>query len=287
MRIRTIKPEFWQSFTMSSVSECAVILAVGLLNHSDDYGYFEADARLIKANIFPLREPSVSIHRALAELAGIGFIEVRLAKNHRLVGLVVNFHRHQKIDRKSRPSRAKEDFEQGAPAENFAKAEEAPQLPLDEHSASPQRVIATPSRVSPSGTGNREQGSEGMPSPRAGENPTPDQAQARSRENNAREIKRHMPEELVTPEFRAAWEKWVVHWCMTFNHGQPIPLATADAHLEICRRLRSTRALAAIDNAISRKLREPAEPFPQHANNGTSNGRSFKQAGSYAGITDK
>lgn len=61
-RIRSVKPEMWQDEELAGVSECALLLAVSLLNHADDEGYFPAHEGLIKAACFPLREPSVSIH---------------------------------------------------------------------------------------------------------------------------------------------------------------------------------------------------------------------------------
>ncbi|SWD82810.1 primosomal protein I [Klebsiella pneumoniae] len=58
-RIRTIKPEFWTDEDMAEVSEPACLLAIGLLNYADDEGYFNANPKLIKAAVFPIREPSV------------------------------------------------------------------------------------------------------------------------------------------------------------------------------------------------------------------------------------
>lgn len=112
-------------------------------------------------------------------------------------------------------------------------------------------------------------------------------AERDAREINAREITRTMPGPLNTVEFRAAWLKWVVHCTLTFHRGQPIPFATADAHLKICAALGADRAVAAIDNAISKRLREPGEAFSKNANHRTPNSRSFAQSGDYAGITDK
>ena len=60
-RIRTIKPEFWTDEDMAELSEPACLLAIGLLNYADDEGYFNANPKLIKAAVFPIREPSVPI----------------------------------------------------------------------------------------------------------------------------------------------------------------------------------------------------------------------------------
>jgi hypothetical protein len=40
MRIRSIKPEFWQSEIMTSIPHFSRLLAIALLNYSDDDGHF-------------------------------------------------------------------------------------------------------------------------------------------------------------------------------------------------------------------------------------------------------
>ncbi|MCE5229037.1 hypothetical protein LLG95_05510 [bacterium] len=99
MRIRTIKPEFWTSLDMAKVSEPALILAVGLLNYADDKGYFVADARLIHGALTPLRELSRPIMECLGELREAGFINLCTGTNGRPYGHVVNFLKHQTINR--------------------------------------------------------------------------------------------------------------------------------------------------------------------------------------------
>ena len=75
-RIRTIKPEYHQDEDLATVSEPAYILGIGLLNHADDEGFFKAHHGLIKAVVFPLREPSVSIHEMLSEASNTGYIDL-------------------------------------------------------------------------------------------------------------------------------------------------------------------------------------------------------------------
>ena len=55
-RIRTIKPEFFTSIVVASVSIPAAMAFVGLWTHCDDAGRAVDDARLIKAALFPLRD---------------------------------------------------------------------------------------------------------------------------------------------------------------------------------------------------------------------------------------
>ena len=75
-----------------------------------------------------------------------------------------------------------------------------------------------------------------------------------------REIERTIPQSLDTQPFKAAWEKWVLYSAEK-NNGRSIPQATFDSHLETCCKLGPIEAVAAIENAIARNLREPALPF--------------------------
>ncbi len=98
-RIRTIKPDFWRDEDLSSVSAEAALLAIGLLNHADDEGYFSANPKLIQADIFPLRELSVSPHSLLEELVSIGYLRLFDGSDGKKYGLVTNFVKHQIINR--------------------------------------------------------------------------------------------------------------------------------------------------------------------------------------------
>lgn len=100
-RIRTIKPEFWQDEDLAEVSEPTLILAAGLLNHSDDEGYFRAHPGLIKAAVFPLREPSMNIHGMLTELSNVGYIRLFEGADGKQYGQIINFTKHQRINRPS------------------------------------------------------------------------------------------------------------------------------------------------------------------------------------------
>ncbi len=106
-RIRTIKPEFWTDEDMAEVSEAACLLAIGLLNYADDEGYFNANPKLIKAAVFPIREPSVSIPVMLRELSNHGYLSMFYTSDSRQFGLIKNFAKHQVVN-KPRPSKIKE-----------------------------------------------------------------------------------------------------------------------------------------------------------------------------------
>ncbi|CAI2089495.1 TPA: hypothetical protein SMH97_004051 [Serratia marcescens] len=106
-RIRTIKPEFWTDEDMAEVSEAACLLAIGLLNYADDEGYFNANPKLIKAAVFPIREPSVSIPVMLRELSNHGYLSMFYTSDNRQFGLIKNFAKHQVVN-KPRPSKIKD-----------------------------------------------------------------------------------------------------------------------------------------------------------------------------------
>lgn len=106
-RIRTIKPEFWTDEDMAEVSEAACLMAIGLLNYADDEGYFNANPKLIKAAVFPIREPSVTIPVMLRELSNHGYLTLFSTSDNKHFGLINNFARHQVVN-KPRPSKIKE-----------------------------------------------------------------------------------------------------------------------------------------------------------------------------------
>ncbi|HAM5330743.1 TPA: hypothetical protein IB053_002408 [Escherichia coli] len=98
-RIRTIKPEFWTDEDLSEVSEAACLLAIGLLNYADDEGYFNANPKLIKATVFPIREQSGSITVLMHELSSVGYISLFSGHDGKIYGLVNNFAKHQVINK--------------------------------------------------------------------------------------------------------------------------------------------------------------------------------------------
>jgi len=105
MRIRTIKPEFWQHPVMSRLPYDTRILALGLLNLADDEGYFSADTDYIRGAVL-FREDSSNVRRMLDELSLSGWITL-CGSAERPIGRVVNFRKHQRVDR-PQPSRLKQ-----------------------------------------------------------------------------------------------------------------------------------------------------------------------------------
>ena len=99
MRIRTIKPEFWLHEGLCGCSEFARLLALALLNWSDDEGYFMAHPSLIRGSLFPFLDDSKNIPRSLQDLSRVGWIELGKDDQGRPVGRVTNFLKHQRIDK--------------------------------------------------------------------------------------------------------------------------------------------------------------------------------------------
>lgn len=104
MRIRTIKPEFWQNRELAELPALTRLMALALLNWADDEGWFKADPALIRGSLFPFEEDSGPIQVALRELSRIEFIRVVEVTKHGPLGHVVNFRKHQRIN-KPQPSR--------------------------------------------------------------------------------------------------------------------------------------------------------------------------------------
>lgn len=105
-RIRTIKPDFWRDESLAMVSPEACLLAIGLLNHCDDEGYFNANPKLVESDIFPLRELSKKTTVLIQELCTIGYLELFQGKDGKTYGHVKNFEKHQVINKKT-PSKIK------------------------------------------------------------------------------------------------------------------------------------------------------------------------------------
>ena len=106
MRIRTIKPEFWMHEGLCKCSEFTRLLAIALLNWSDDEGYFMANPVLIRGQLFPFLDESGMIPGSLQDLSRAGWIDLGKDDQGRDVGRVKNFTKHQRVE-KPKPSSIK------------------------------------------------------------------------------------------------------------------------------------------------------------------------------------
>lgn len=114
MRIRTVKPQFWSHPVLCRLNDATQLLAIGLLNYADDHGYFWASPSLVKSALKPFNDDSVSVQKSLMELAKVGFIDLRTHETHGDVGRIVNFQKHQRVNRPS-PSSIKDYFDPSKP----------------------------------------------------------------------------------------------------------------------------------------------------------------------------
>ncbi len=139
MRIRTIKPEFWTHPILAKLDDGARLLAIGLLNLADDDGYFLAHPTLVRNALRAFDEDSTKTRRALETLSKVGWIEIREHPEQGQIGKVVNFAKHQRIDRPT-----------------------ASKLSTYFDSTSPRRVLDEPSLLEGKGKEQgKEQGKEG------------------------------------------------------------------------------------------------------------------------------
>jgi hypothetical protein len=136
VRIRTIKPEFWTNETLAlGCSDTDRLLAIGLLNYADDEGYFLSNPALVRSALRPFDDDSSIIRASLKMLQKVGWIELFDDVNGRKVGRIVNFQKHQRIDR-PKPSEIKDLCK------------------IDEESSNDRRMIEDESLLERKGTGN-------------------------------------------------------------------------------------------------------------------------------------
>lgn len=101
MRIRTVKPEFWSHPIMARLPPTTQLLALALLNHADDHGYFHAEPAIVRGACAPFREDLASLSEDLAKLSEVGWIEVVTHPDQGRIGLIVNWTKHQRVDHPS------------------------------------------------------------------------------------------------------------------------------------------------------------------------------------------
>lgn len=120
-RIRTIKPEFWSSPTLASVSRDARLTFVGLWNHADDYGRCEAIPRSLLGDLYPFDQDVTEddVVRWVDELASAGLVQL-YERRRRHYLYVVGWDEHQRIDRPSQPRCPAPDDHDSTPLASLA-----------------------------------------------------------------------------------------------------------------------------------------------------------------------
>ncbi|WUH90326.1 hypothetical protein OG900_09580 [Streptomyces sp. NBC_00433] len=118
-RIRTIKPEAFDSEDLASVPISAVLTFFGLLTLADDAGRFRAHPAIIHGRLWALRPDHTPVHVAadLEQLARAGLICLYTGCDGRTYLHIVTWAKHQKIDRAT-PSRLPACPGHGSPAKH-------------------------------------------------------------------------------------------------------------------------------------------------------------------------
>ena len=155
-RIRTVKPEFWDSPGIETLNPMWRLLYIAMWNWADDTGRGKAEARELMGFAFP-RDEDMSLgefRRGLGEVRrvfGVNFYRV----DGRSYYSIPSWEKHQKIDKRS-GSRwpAPEDGEPYDPTEK-------PQVRASVGGHSEEPAEAPPSVRRESGAGTGEQGNRG------------------------------------------------------------------------------------------------------------------------------
>jgi len=101
MRIRSIKPEFWESESLGRVSREARLLFIGLFSCCDDVGRARGSSRLLASRLFPYDDDAFKrIPAWLSELQKEGCIRLYKVNDECYLD-IPKWANHQKIDRPS------------------------------------------------------------------------------------------------------------------------------------------------------------------------------------------
>lgn len=101
MRIRTIKPEFWESESLGRVSREARLLFIGLFSCCDDHGRARASSRLLASRLFPYDDDALKkLPTWIAELEKERCVRIYKSNDETYLD-IPKWLNHQKIDKPS------------------------------------------------------------------------------------------------------------------------------------------------------------------------------------------
>lgn len=140
-RIRTIKPDFFQSEDVASLTYRARLTWIGLWTYVDDAGRCKDNIRLIKGHVWPLEDDvtASAVELDLDQLASSGRIVRYEADGERFIQ-VHKWADHQRI---SRPTPSKIPEPSRPPASSGNEPSKPIQEPLTEDSVSPPGGLTT------------------------------------------------------------------------------------------------------------------------------------------------
>ena len=101
MRIRSIKPEFWESESLGRVSREARLLFIGLFSCCDDVGRARASSRLLASRLYPYDDDAFKkLPGWISELEKQGCIRQYQVDGEAYID-IPKWQNHQKIDKPS------------------------------------------------------------------------------------------------------------------------------------------------------------------------------------------
>lgn len=125
--MRTVKPEFWDDEVIGSLSRDARLLFIATWNAADDEGLLRWNAAYLKAQAFMYDDDIglESVERLMGEIVQNELIfPYRGGKTQQRLGVVVKFHKHQRINR-PQPSKLPAPSLQSTPvAEMYGRRDE-------------------------------------------------------------------------------------------------------------------------------------------------------------------
>lgn len=103
-RLRTIKPDFWTSEQILSLSRDARLLFIGMWNFADDAGRIKLNPKTLKAQIFPADDDMTqeTIRRLVSEIIRGRLLEC-YANDGEFFAVVTGWTKHQRIDKPQDP----------------------------------------------------------------------------------------------------------------------------------------------------------------------------------------
>jgi hypothetical protein len=166
-RIRSIKPDFFQSEKIATLPLSTRLLFIGMWTHADDNGCMVDNAKLINAAVWPLEDdPLETLRRTqedLRRLSSAHLIARYVTGNRRLI-FITGWDEHQKVSHPGKQRYPRPTVEQleAATCEN----DESPEGLGSPSGDSPEDLVKPPEILVPEqGAGSREQGREKTSSP--------------------------------------------------------------------------------------------------------------------------
>jgi hypothetical protein len=153
-RIRTVKPEFWESQQIGECSTNARLTFIGIWNFADDRGVIEERPKQIKGQLFRFDDCTVGdIQNWIGELLRNRLLRRIVTAEGKSYLIVRKWKKHQRIDR---PQKI---FSNPDPAD-YPENSTNEQAELDLDSSSPRRALA-PERIGKESKGEERKREEG------------------------------------------------------------------------------------------------------------------------------